>query len=428
MTDAALLLSGADSSSRAGGRGRAVFVRVAWRNLWRRRLRTWMAAGGIAFAIFLASLMSFFQAGVYGSWIDTATGLVTGHIQVQHAAYFDDPKVGHALAGGTEMVRALTTAPGVVNVTARAEAFALVSVGERSFGALVMGVDPEREAAMFALPHHIREGEYLPRADSAFVGASLATNLAVELGDEIVALGSVKEGGVAALVMTVDGIFETGRAELDRSLLQAPIAAIQAAFELGDAVHRVVLETEDPNRTGDFRTVIESLVPADARVLDWNELLPEVGQGIQLDGILGQLMVALLMIVVAMSVVNSFIMAVFERTREFGMLIAIGMRPNAIIGMLTIEAACVWVLGAALGMAVCIATVLPLNAVGIPLAELTDVSFAQLMVPESLYPEISARGLLLAPAVMLAGTLVGVLVPALRVRRMHPVAALREEE
>ena len=106
MTDTALLLSAADSGSRAGTRGRAVFARVAWRNLWRHRMRTWMAAGGIGFAIFLASLMSFLQAGVYGSWIDTATGLVTGHIQLQHPAYFDDPKVGHTLAGGTEIVRA----------------------------------------------------------------------------------------------------------------------------------------------------------------------------------------------------------------------------------------------------------------------------------------------------------------------------------
>lgn len=433
MTDAALPLPTTGSGRRASG----MFARVAWRNLWRHRLRTWMAACGIGFGIFLVSVMAAFQAGIYGPWIENATALLTGHVQVQHPGYLDDPKLAHTLPDGTRLVRTVAGTPGVVGATARAEAFALISVGERSYGGMVMGVEPEREAAMFKLPHYVREGEYLPRADSAFIGSSLATNLGVVLGDEIVALGSAKDGGVAVLVLTVDGIFESGRTELDRTILQAPLAAMQVAFELGDSVHSVVANVAEPHRADAFKTVIEARLPADpadpaaARVLDWNELLPELRQGIRLDAVTGQMMAAVLLVVVVMSVVNSFIMTVFERTREFGMLIAIGMRPNAIIGMLTIEAACVWVLGAVIGIAACIAVVWPLNVVGLNPGELVegaDDIYAQLMVPEALRPELSARALLLAPSIMLAGTVLGALVPALRVRRMHPVEALREEE
>ena len=294
-----------------------------------------------------------------------------------------------------------------------------------------MGVDADREAAMFTLPDYLREGEYLPRGDSAFVGSSLATNLGVKLGDEIVALGSGKEGGVAALVLNVDGIYETGRPDLDRTVLQAPVDAVQSAFELGDSVHRVVLKLDDPGRAEALKGAVAGLAPTDARVLDWNELLPELRQSIRLDAVTAQMMAALLIAVVAMSVVNSFIMTVFERTREFGMLIAIGMRPNAIVGMLTIEATCVWILGAAIGIAACVAVVMPLNIVGVQPAEIVegvDEMYAKLMIPEALRPELSARALLLAPGIMLAGTLLAALIPALRVRRMHPVEALREEE
>ena len=429
MTDAALPLPASGTARHTGAHG--MFARVAWRNLWRHRLRTWLAVGGVAFAIFLVSVMTAFQAGVYGPWIESATSLVTGHIQIQHPAYFDDPKVEHTIPAGTEFVRTLERADGVVGATARVEAFALVSVGERSYGALVMGVDAEREAALFDLANHVREGEYLPRSDSAFIGASLATNLGVSLGDEIVALGTAKEGGVAALVLTVDGIFETGRADLDRSILQAPLATMQAAFELGDAVHRVVVKTGDANRTVGVIDEIAPLVPDEARMLDWDELLPELKQSIELDRIGAQMMYWLLMIIVAMSVVNSFIMTVFERTREFGMLIAIGMRPNAIVGMLTIEALGIWALGAACGLLACVATVLPLGMVGIRVADIAEGverMHAQLMVPEALYPALSADAMLAAPLVMLAGTLIAALVPALRVRRMRPVEALREEE
>ena len=408
-----------------------LFARVAWRNLWRRKLRTWMSASSLAFAIFLVSFFVAMQAGTYGSWIDTGTRLMTGHLQVQHPDYFDNPKSTNAVPRGTELARRLEQLPDVVGVAPRAEAFALVSVGERSFGALVMGVDAKREAAMFDLPKRIVAGEYLPRADSAYLGSSLATNLGVELGDEVVALGSSEEGGVAVLVLTVDGIFETSQAELDRSVMQAPLAAMQAAFELGDTVHRVAIETVDSARTDELADTIAASVPDGLRLLTWNELLPEVEQAIELDRIGGAMIYWLLMIVVAISVVNAFVMTVFERTREFGMLIAIGMKPNAIVGMMATEAVFVWVLGAAIGLALCVATVLPLGAVGISATgavEGMEDMAAQLMMPERLYPQLSLRALTQAPLVMLVGTLCAALIPALRVRRMRPVEALREEE
>ncbi len=407
-----------------------MFVRVAWRNLWRRRLRSWMSAAGIGFAILLVSFFMSFQAGTYGAWVETATGVMTGHLQLQHPEYFDNPKMGHAIAGGSELVGRIETAPHVVGVTPRAEAFALVSVGERSFGALVMGVDPQREAALFALPHHLAKGEYLPAANSAFVGASLAANLGAALGDEVVALGSAEEGGIAVLVLTVDGIFETGQPDLDRSVMQVRLPTMQLAFELGDSVHRIVVETVDSNRIDQWKPAVQAAMPAGVRLLDWRDLLPELEQSITLDRVSGAMIYWLLMAVVTMSVVNAFIMTVFERTREFGMLMAIGMRPNAIVGMLTIEAFCVWALGAVIGIALCLAAVLPLAEIGISVAAIegAEEMAAMTMMPDRLYPALNVDALAWSPLLMLAGTLIAALIPALRVRKMRPVDALREEE
>lgn len=435
MSDSALLApparSGAAHATNVGESTRGLFLRVAWRNLWRRRLRTWMSAGGLAFAIFLVSFFVALQAGVYGNWIDSATRLMTGHLQVQHPDYQDNPKPSHAVAGATELVRRLEALPGAVGVAPRAEAFALVAIGERSFGALVMGVDAKREARMFDLPARLVAGEYLPRANSAYLGTSLAANLGVEIGDEIVALSSFQDGGVGVLALTVDGVFETGQAELDRSILQTPLAAMQSAFELGDAVHRIAIETDDSSRADEFAAAFAPSLPAGLRLLTWRELLPEVDQSIELDRISAIMIYWLLMIVVAISVVNAFVMTVFERTREFGMLMAIGMKPNAIVAMLTTEAAFVWMFGTAIGLALCIATVLPLGVVGIPatggIEELEEMA-ARMMMPESLHPKLSWQALTQTPLIMLAGTLIAALIPALRVRRMRPVDALREEE
>ena len=408
-----------------------MFARVAGRNLWRRKLRTWLSVGGIAFAVFLVSFFVALQAGAYGGWIAAATGLMTGHLQLQHPDYLDDPKVANAIPRGTELTHLLETAPGVTGAAPRAEAFALISAGERSYGGLVMGVDAQREAALFTLPHEIREGEYLPRADSAFVGAALAANLGLGLGDEIVVLGAAKGGGVAALALAVDGIFETGAPDLDRSLMQARIAAVQGAFELGDSVHRVAVKTTDAMRVAEYAADIGPGLPAGVRLVDWNTLLPELKQAIQLDRVIAEATYWLLLALVAASVINAFIMMAFERTREFGMLLAIGMRPNAIVGVLTIEAICVWAIGAAVGAALCAAVVLPLSRVGIDLASfdenIQDLA-AQMKLPSRMYPALSTAALVQAPLVMLLGTLIAAWIPALRVRRMRPVDALREEE
>ena len=409
---------------------RALFVRVAWRNLWRRRLRTWMSACGIGFALFFVTFGMSFQAGTYDAWIETATGLMSGHAQVQHPAYFDHPEVRYSLAGGSDLASRLEGVPGVVAVAPRAEAFALVSVGERSFGAMVIGVDPVRDAALSDLSGHRVAGEYLPRPDSAFVGTALATNLGIDVGDEIVVLGSAAEGGVAALVSRVDGLFETGRSEVDRSVLQVGLAAMQSGFELGDAVHRVVIKTRDARAVAAIRPILEAAMPLGGRLLDWNELLPELEQAIQIDRATAAMIYWLLLIVVAMSVVNAFIMTVFERTREFGMLIAIGMRPNAIVGMLFIEAVCVWAMGTVIGVLLCLLVVVPLSRVGIGVAgiEGMEAMAGELMMPDRLYPALNVNALVESPGWMLLGTLLAALIPGLRVRRMPVVDALREEE
>ena len=431
MTDEALPLP-QRAASDAPAAPRGLFARIAWRNLWRRRLRTWMSIGGIAFAVFLVSVFMALQSGTYGGWIETATGLMHGHAQLQHPGYFDDPKLAHALDHGTELARRVEAVPGVVGAAPRAEAFALVSVGERSYGALVMGVDAQREAALFSLPAKLVEGEYLPRTDSAFVGASLATNLGVSLGDEIVALGTADEGGVAALVAVVDGIFDTGVVELDRSLMQVRLPALQGAFQLGDAVHRVAVETADANRIAEFTPAIAAALPDGGALVEWTTLMPELEQSITLDRISALMIYWLLMILVALSLVGAFMMTVFERTREFGMLLAIGMRPNAIAGMLAVEAVCVWALGAVLGIALCTAVVVPLSNVGIDIVALggerMEGMTEKMMMPTHMYPALAVDAFVQAPLAMLAGTLLAMLIPGLRVRRLKPVEALREEE
>lgn len=400
---------------------------LAWRNLWRNRRRTWLTVGGIGFAVWLLVFAMSMQDGSFDVMVDNAARLLTGHVQLQHPDYQDDPGVEHYLAAGPVLQAQAAAVPGVVAALPRAAAFGLVSVGERSLGVQIMGVSPAHEAATSTLPAATVAGHYLDGSPAqAYLGAVLARNLGAAVGDEVVILGAALEGGVAAAGATVVGLFETGQPALDRALLQIPIDDFRAAWNLPpDAVHSLVLILD---RAGRAEPVAEALAGSGRVALGWQALLPEARQTIELKRVGAQLFFAMVAVIVTFSVVNTFMMTVFERTPELGMLMALGMRRGAVATELCIEAWWLGLLGVALGLAAGAATVAILSQVGVPLPADSAEVLARYNLPDRMYPAFSTSAAVIAAAVMLLGVQVAVAVPAWRIRHLRPVQALRALE
>ena len=414
------------STGRGRARAQSLIPHMAWRNLWRNPKRTWLTAGGIIFAVLLLVFSMSLQVGSYAIMIENATGLLESHIQIQQPGYHDDPTIRLTVKHAREVAAEVSNIPGVVQVGLRSAVFALVSAGEKTFGAQVMGVQPEAEQHISTLPKLIRQGHYLAGPEDAYLGSALARNLSIDLGDEVVVLGSAKDGSVAAMVLKAAGIFESGQAELDRGVLQVELPTFQAAFGMGDEVHAVVIKTADAYEAPEVAQRLREQLGGTLAVLTWNDLIPELEQAIQLDRTSGRIMYFLLGLMVVFSVVNTFVMSVFERTREFGMLLAMGMRPTSIIGMLQLEALCYCLLGIGIGLGLASLVVVYLGNVGIPMGDSVEM-LRNFHMPDRLYPALSLHSATTAPLVMLVATQLAALLPSLRVLRMKPVNALRAE-
>ena len=412
---------------RAVPAGRGLLPAVAWRNLWRNARRTWLTAGGIAFAVALVVFAMAFQQGTYAQMIDNATSLLSGHVQIQNRDYVEQARLEQTIEQITPLMRQLERQPGLVSVAPRAEAFALVSADERSFGARVLGVDVEREKRTVRFFDRLATGRMIAGGDEVIVGEILARNLNIGVGGELVVLGSGKEGGVAALALEVVGIFRTGNTDLDRAMIAAPLATIQEAFGLAGEAHTLAIKVEPVAESARLAGALNDWLPEAITARNWDEVMPDVRQSIELDRVSAWFMYGIIIIVVTLSVVNSFIMTVFERTREFGMLRAIGMQPGKIVLMVQLEAACVWALGATLGLALVAPAILWLGSEGIYLGEEIGTLAESLYLPDRLYPALAPKVLAVAPAIMFVGTQVAALIPSLRIRRLQPVAALRAE-
>jgi putative ABC transport system permease protein len=400
--------------------------RIAWRNLWRNRRRTWLTSGGIAFAVWMLVFSISFQDGTFKIMIDNGARLFSGHIQLQHPEYQANPRLEHTLRDVDSLIAMAAAQPDTLFASARAQGFALASVGERSFGAQVLGVEADKERLWSTLPRMQAQGRYIEGPGEAFIGSVLARNLGLAVGEDLVMLGSSKQGGVAAHVAKVVGTFTTGQAELDRAIVQIPIADFRAGWELGpDEAHTVIVIARDVNTSKELARALDG----PGRVsLDWTDLMVDAQQMMELKSVGAQLFFVVVTVIVTFSVVNTFMMMVFERTPEFGMLMAVGMRPGAIIRQLMVEALWLCVLGVGLGAGISFMMISILGQVGIPLPADAAELVAKYNMPDRLYPAFSLYAALVGAAVMLIGTQLAALVPALRIRNMRPVDAVRAQE
>ncbi len=405
-------------------------LRLAWRNLWRNPKRTWLTAGGIAFAILLVSSFKALQLGSYVQMKALATSLLTGHVQIQTEQYIDDPSFRETLSGISALLPVLQDLPQVDYVLPRIEAFALVSVGERSFGAQILGVDVDQEAQALRYLKTLSEGRLPTASNEVVIGEVLARNLRAKVGDELVVLGSGKEGGVAALASNIVGLVATGMTDLDRAIVVAPRVAVQEAFYLQDEVQTIVLVGADPSIGPAVQQRVQQALGLVAersswRARSWQKLLPDVEQSIELDRVSADIMYYIILGLVAFTIVNSFVMTIFERTREFGMLLAIGMRPGSIVGLLQWESFFIWLLGATIGLGIAITLVALLANIGIPLGESVSEMAAQMYMPTRLFPTLDSDAFTIAPVVLLVGSLLAALIASLRIYSMRPVEAMR---
>ena len=400
-------------------------IAVAWRNLWRNRRRTWLMSSAIAFASFLVTVAASFQGGIYDDMIDLSSRFYTGHAQLQHPDYQDNPRVKYTITDAATKIAGLAKHPLVRTAVPRVIGHGLVSIEESSLGALIIGVDPQRE--FLTIQDSIQNGRYLQGRGEVVIGSLLARNLDGQLGDDLVMLGSGKEGSVAALAGTIVGFFETGVSEIDRGQVHVDYRDYAEALEISDEVHSIALLL-DHYSSGETMATAGTWTEAGDRFLSWIDLSPHIKDLIDVKAVSSNMMYGLLGILVIFGVVNACIMTVLDRTREFGMLIAVGMRPLAIIYMLQLEILWMTVVGLGLGFALSGGLLGLFMWLGIPLPESYDELAQGFHMPEVLVPGFSVVAYVWISVSLLLATQAACVLSSVRLFRLKVVEALATEE
>jgi len=406
----------------------SIGFRLAWRNLWRRKRRTWLTVGAMVFSNILLVFMISLQIGMYSMMISNTLRAQTAHLQVQAPGYKDDLKMRQVVPDIGNLAVELRRGLGTDRVAARAVAFSLVSSADRSYGVQITGVEPDYERQVSSLPGLIKNGRFLadPLAQEIVIGSTLARNLKVGVGDELTILGSGRDGSMAAAVLELVGVFESGMPDLDRGLAQMPLEYFQDVFSMEGAGHAIAIQAPSLVQVGALATRARGLLPSDGNLVvhDWDALLPGLKQAIQADFASAWFMYGILIVLVAFSVLNTQLMSVLERTKEFGIIMSLGVTPRRLGRLVLLETALMGAVGMLLGMALGAVLILWLSQHGFAYPGMEEMA-GKFNLPSRIYPELSAIGLLTGPAIVLLAGVVAAFYPALRLRWMEPVQAMR---
>jgi len=405
-----------------------ISLRLAWRNLWRHKRRTWLTVGAMIFSNSLLVFSISLQFGSYDMMIDNTLQVFSGHIQLQHKAYLDNPKMRYTLPDISATAQKLRDELQLKSIAARAAGFALASSQDRSYGIQIIGVEPLYETGVSSIPGLVKEGRYLQKNsfDEIVIGSALARNLKVKVGDELTFLGSGLDHSFAAGVVHIVGIFESGLADLDRNMAQISLAYFDDTFAMHGQGHSIVIRTNHIDDVGHLQTRIMALFDkqADIAVRNWDELQPGLKQAIQADMTSAWFMYMVLIVLVAFSVLNTQLMSVLERTREFGTMMALGLRPGNLSRLVVMETLMMSCLGLLLGVLIGFVITAYLSVVGFYYPGMEEMA-VRFNLPDRMYPSVSLLSLLLGPGIVAIGSLLASIYPATRLYRLLPIEAMR---
>ncbi|MGB7438937.1 MAG: ABC transporter permease [Candidatus Acidiferrum sp.] len=414
-------------------------LRLAWRNLWRNPRRTLiaMAAIGLGYAmlLFVACLM----AGLRQQMVENGTNLVLSDAEVHAPSYYPDRPINLTLGGrdGTDvsaLISALGADPRVEAASPRVYGYGLVSATRQSAGAQLLGVLPDQEQKITVLQSRIVKGSYLTGRipKGVVMGDKLATTIGLEVGSEIVVLAPAADGSTGNDLYTVVGMFHTGLDAMDRSLVLMPLASLQELLRLSPGrIHEVGIKLHENDITGATKTAaalegqLSKTLPV--RVRAWPMLAPELADYVQFNRRVTFILFLIFFLLAVMGIVNTMLMAIMSRTRELGMLLAVGMRPGQVVGLIVAEAAILaggsLFLGAAFGSPV----LWYLQAHGLYLGGSRGaISLGGVVVGPLWYGRQDFAAYTQAALGLAVTSVVSALYPALRAARFRPTEALRK--
>jgi len=404
-----------------------LYLRLAWRNIWRHRRRTIIIVLAmsltLAMMMFYDGLMSGFTDAIYGN----AVKVLGGNIQV-HAAGFraqvnSTPLL--PLADPQAVINAAEANPLTLAATQRINTGGLVTNYEGAFAVGITGIEPERELPANIIGQYVKAGRNLTTddADNILIGKGLADAMNVRVGDRITMVGRSQHEQMRQRTMTVVGIFDLGMADIEKQTVYISLGEAQSLYDLGGQSTEVAIFLK---KLGQERTVINSMKPSlpGYEIESFEANYPDLASAINTKGGVMNIFSVVIIAIAGVGILNLLLMAVYERTREIGMLGAMGLKPRQISLLFILEGIMIGLVGVAVGIVFGLAINGVLMKVGLDFGSFSTITSYMALIKNRVYPTWGMEKLVMRASVVAIISTLASVIPAIEAGRREPAEAL----
>lgn len=403
------------------------YLKLAWRNVWRNWRRTAIALVAIVLGLILLLLLDGVIKGSDQAIFGNAVRLYGGNMQV-HAPGFRE-KISRLpllpLADADAVVAAAHAQPQVVAAAKRINTGGLISSREGAFPVSIIGIEPAIEAPLSMQAEHIATGRFLQPddADALVIGRKLADLLKVNAGDRVILVGRRKNETTRQRTMTIVGIYDLKIPDAEKGTVFMTLAEAQSLYNLRDQVTEVTVSLQNVSQNGVVLAALRAALPA-YEVDTWETLKPEIREAMDTKAVFAGFFGLIVVLIACIGILNLLLMAVFERTREMGVLAALGMKRRQLISLFLLEGTLIGFIGAVVGCILGGLVIGAIGQVGIDFSSVQGMGEATALMGTRLYPALTVTDTITRGITVTIVAAVASLYPAWQAARKEPAEAL----
>ncbi len=403
-------------------------IRLAWKNLWRNKTRSAIIIVAIAIGVIGGTFYVAFYNGIIYQRVEDAIGNETSHIQIHSTHFLENKEITDTIPYIEKITPILDTISVIKGYSVRFKTMAMINSANSSTGILILGVDPQAEKKTTSIWNRIEEGKFFPaeKKNTIIIGRKLANKLKVKLNSKVVVTFQNLNGELVSSAFKIAGIYNTGNTGFDERVVYVNKNEIfPIASDAKSIAHEIAIALTSDNSS----TILANKIGEDLPFVDvktWKELYPEVGLMTNYANYLQLIFMTIIFLALSFGIINTMLMAVMERTREIGMLMAIGMSKLRIFQMISYETILLMLTGTVAGMVLSYILIIYFGSVGINLSAfakgLNQMGFSALV-----YPVITIREFIHTILLVFIAGLLSSLIPARKALRLSPSEALRKQ-
>ena len=406
-----------------------MIIKIAWKNIWRNPVRSGVVITSVLLGIWAGIFVLAFSMGMNDQRVKGQLDNFVGHIMVKHAKYNDDKLVKYYIKDAARVTEQIKNNKAIVATTTRVSAIGMATSSAGGYGATIHGIDLENESKVFSLKDKMVEGKYFEgiKRNPIVIGKKLAKRLKLKLRSKVILTFQNETGDITSGAFRIAGIYKSSNTVYDESNVFVRNNDLRGLLGNDQLIHHIVCRVNDYQKAPEIVAALKSKLKniKDIKVQSWKDTSPDLAYANDMMSQMLFIFVGIILLGLSMGIINTMLMAVLERTRELGMLMAVGMSKGRVFRMIVAETFFLTCVGAPLGVLSAWATIQYTGANGINLAAFSSGlenfgydTIIRPMLESSYYMQI---GVMVVIAALLSA-----IYPAIKALKLKPVEAIRK--